>query len=200
MKFDIKNRWTGSVIFTADDLRKFLDYNRETGVFTWREARGGAVGCGATAGAHDGRGYIQIKIQGRNYRAHRLAWLHVHGEWPSAQIDHANGNKADNRISNLRLATRSQNNANKRRLSNNTSGAKGVSWKGSARKWQAQIRVDGRLSHLGYFGSIYDAANAYRTAAAKHFGVFARFDACPMKRLAEAEAARTKTSTDATPK
>jgi hypothetical protein len=93
---------------------------------------------------------------------------------PGCQIDHKNGRRADNRLCNLRLATQSQQNMNSRRQSNNTSGAKGVSWCKREQKWRAYIKLNGKLKHLSYFDSKHKAAAAYRQAAKKYFGEFAR--------------------------
>jgi len=170
---------------TADYVRSILHYAPETGVFTWRErpcehfATLNACGvwnsrcAGKTAGNID-RGYVQITIDGRPYRAHRLAWLYMTGEWPINDIDHASLDRSDNRFANLREATRSQNGANRRAMSNNTSGVKGVSWHASTRKWQARIQVAGKSKPLGYFDDLEAAAAAYERAAHETFGEFAR--------------------------
>jgi hypothetical protein len=113
-------------------------------------------------------------IRGRRFQAHRLAWLYVYGEWPNGAIDHINRDPGDNRISNLRLATPTQNNANRARPACNTSGVKGVSWIGKSRKWQAQITVHGRQKYLGRFSEKDLAVQAYRKAASAYFGEFAR--------------------------
>jgi hypothetical protein len=160
-------------LVSAEGVRVLLDYDQNTGVFTWRTDRAPNAKLGAKTGRHDKYGYTKIKILGRVHLAHRLAWLHVHGEWPTGEIDHINGDRADNRITNLRLATRSQNGCNTRRSSRNTSGVKGVRWHKHARKWAAQIKANGRYRSLGYFDAIEDAAAAYRASALKHFGEFA---------------------------
>jgi hypothetical protein len=163
-------------VIDASAVRKLLDYDAETGVFTWRvshknRARGDKAGSRAT------RGYIQIHVQGHGYLAHRLAWLYVHGEWPTTGIDHINGKTDDNRISNLRLATHSQNGANAKRYASNTSGFKGVYWNTQVGKWNASIRVKGKRKFIGHFASVEDAARAYRSAAVHHFGEFAESSA-----------------------
>lgn len=163
----------------ASTLRKVLDYDPRSGVFT-RRTGGRGVAAGDVAGCLDKRrGYLLIRVGGRLYKAHRLAWLYVHGEWPPNEIDHVNCEKNDNRIANLRLATGSQNQANKRLQANNTSGAKGVSWLANRNKWKARIRINGKLKHLGHFERIEDAADAYRLAASFHFGDFGRAEALP---------------------
>jgi hypothetical protein len=161
---------------TAERLRELLDYDPETGVFTWRTSRSRNAKAGEEAGynqiAHTGRLYRVIKIDGKSMKAHRLAWLHVHGIIPSGDLDHIDGNGLNNSLSNLRQASRAQNGANRGLNANNTSGAKGVLR--SANKWRARIVVSGKLKHLGYFRSSADAAEAYAQAAKKYFGEFAR--------------------------
>lgn len=164
-------------MLTASTVRQLLDYDPETGVFRWRVRRNG-VAAGDVAGCLDQRrGYILIRAGGRLYKAHRLAWFYVHGEWPAVEIDHINCVRDDNRIANLRLATGTQNQANKRLQSNNTSGVKGAFWDRRRGVWHARIRVQGRLKYLGTFRDKADAAEAYRNAAAIHFREFARAEA-----------------------
>lgn len=160
-------------MITAEQLRLLLDYDEKTGLFHWRgslvfhKRRG-------HAGWLEPRGYWRICINGKNYQAHRLAWLWVTGEWPAFQIDHANLNKADNRWSNLRQATNSQNHANVGKRRHNTSGIKGVYWHKRRCKWQAAIMVNGSLRALGYCNTKEEAAELYAVAAREHFGEFAR--------------------------
>jgi hypothetical protein len=96
------------------------------------------------------------------------------GAWPPGLIDHVNMKKSDNRWVNLRLATASQNNANRRATARSSSGVKGVYWHRRIKKWQASIMVDGRLICLGYRDNRDDAAALYASAATQHFGPFAR--------------------------
>src|SRR4029450_2313606 len=111
---------------TAERLRELLDYDPETGDFTWKVNRR-CVRSGSVAGnVNCVDGYCYIGVDARRYHAHRLAWLYIKGAWPNDQIDHINGNKADNRFANLRQATHSQNQANGGRYSNNASGYNGV--------------------------------------------------------------------------
>lgn len=161
-------------MITADDLRGLLDYDSHTGIFTWRTSPSRNIKIGDVAGGVQNRGYCRIRIHRRDYLAHRLAWLHVYGKWPPSEIDHSNGDKTDNRISNLRVATHSQNLANIRPHRDNACGVKGVRWHKRDRKWVAQIRVAGRERHLGNFECLRDAAEAYERAAIKYFQHFAR--------------------------
>ncbi len=117
-------------------------------------------------------GYIYVLV-GKHYAAHRIAWLLMTGEWPKADIDHRNKNRADNRWVNLREATRSQNLANQGPRPNNTSGLKGVSWDAKNNKWVAQISKDGKARKIGRFQSKDEASAAYCAKAKELFGEFA---------------------------
>lgn len=155
---------------THSDLVQILDYDLETGEFTWKKQIGrGKPGVRAGADAHNG--YRHICIKRRPYLAHRLAWFYVHGEWPHGEIDHINCQKSDNRISNLRLAARWQNMCNKKQV-RAACGVRGVYWHRKSGKWSAQIRVNSRRIHLGLFDDLNAAGDAYRAAAAQHFGEF----------------------------
>jgi hypothetical protein len=120
------------------------------------------------------KGYWKIGVDGHRYHAHCLAWLYMTGEWCELDIDHRNGDRADNRWSNLREATRTQNNGNGKRPRNNSTGFKGVHFFKQTGRYQAGITVDGRRQHLGYFSDPEDAHAAYLNAAEKYFGEFAR--------------------------
>lgn len=159
---------------TAERLRELLQYDPETGWFIWRVATSSQK-VGGRAGSYDKTNkYRAIKIDGRLYREHRLAWLYVTGLFPppGLEIDHANGDRIDNRLSNLRLATRSQNQANKGVFKNNTTGYKGVSR--NRRKFRAAIHHNGRYIHIGNFETTEAAHEAYKLAASELYGEFAR--------------------------
>ena len=165
-------------MLTAQRLREVLDYSPETGAFRWRidtgkrRRVGNVAGHAAKGGANDG--YVFIRIDRRLYRAHRLAWLYVHGVWPEHEIDHRDLNRANNRIGNLRPATRQQNAANSPLQRNNTSGRKGVRWWSAREKWRAEIHLLGRSKHLGLYATFEEAVEARRNAEVLHFGQFAR--------------------------
>ena len=158
---------------SADDVRSILDYNQETGIFTWKIRARSTRPVGSVAGCfRKQHGDIVIGIKGKIYLAHRLAWLWVHGSWPNHDIDHINGNSFDNRIANLRLASNAQNQANRRRNKGKRV-PKGVRATPNG-KFQARISVSKRQIHLGTFVTEQAAADAYMRAAKQHYGNFAR--------------------------
>jgi len=166
---------------TQKYLKELLHYNQKTGRFTWAKDRRG-VSKGVIAGSFNSYGYKQIVIYGKNYLAHRLAWLYEYGEWPKGQIDHINEIKYDNKISNLRTANNSQNMRNRGAQKNNKSGYKGVSWSNWHGKWRARINIDEKdykdlglktpYKSLGFFEFKEDAYEAYKQAAIKYHGEF----------------------------
>jgi hypothetical protein len=153
---------------TVEAVKKVVSYDPESGVFTRLTATGGKS-AGSVAGGRDLDGYTTISVFGKRYRAARLAWLLMTGEWPVGDVDHINRTRCDDRWSNLRVATRSQNSAN----SGARSGKKGACWVDAKKKWKAQIRVGGKSTHIGYFSTEDDAHAAYKTAAVSEFGEFA---------------------------
>lgn len=162
---------------TAQYVRSILDYDPATGEFRWKRRadqgkRWNSRYAGTVAGCTHPDGHRRLKIGNRNYWAHRLAWLIVHGEWPERDLDHRNGNPTDNRLANLRLATLSQNIANARRRADNTTGFKGVVRQGQ--RFRAQIKQAGKTLHLGMFDTPEEAHAAYVAAARERFGDFAR--------------------------
>jgi hypothetical protein len=169
---------------TADYVRSILDYDPETGIFRWKWRNDVAKQSWNTryAGTVVGslrNGYIIAKINYRDYSAHRIAWLVTHGVWPPDELDHINGNKADNRISNLRLATRQQNMCNTKIWNTSSTGVKGVCWRKEYKKYCARVTIDSKRTHLGYFDTIAEAAAARAAAEIKYFGEFRNQNAAP---------------------
>lgn len=163
-------------MLTQARLREVLAYDPATGAFTWNVMLSSRGPVGSVAGSYTRKGYWRVRIDGREYMAHRLAWLYVTGSWPTKQIDHRNTNRADNRFDNLRLATNSQNGGNRRLSSKNRTGFKGVSFASrcAKRPYNAQISINGKSKNLGYYATPEAAHAAYLAAASEHFGDFAR--------------------------
>jgi len=146
-------------VITAELVRSRLNYDPETGRLTWLDGRRR----GRLAGCHDNEGYCVVRLDGRNYKAHRVIWLYVYGEWPQGQVDHINGRRDDNRITNLRDVSNSGNQQNKRG-GGGTSRYLGVCWAKDTRKWQAQIKVGGKTIYLGQYSTKEEASVAYQAA------------------------------------
>lgn len=157
----------------VDLIKSRLRYNKDTGAFTWAESRG-KWKAGDVSSSVNSLGYCRVKVDGVSYLAHRLAWAFVYGDFPESDIDHVNGIKTDNRIENLRLATRSENQCNRGKHLNNKSGFKGVNWNQSVKKWAARCMVNGKRTHIGYFDDAALAAAAYQQVAASLHGSFFR--------------------------
>jgi len=156
---------------TQETLKTFLHYDPDTGPFT-RLLNSGTAKAGDLAGGLDAQGYVLIGVDGRQYLANRLAWLWVHGEWPENHTDHIDGDRANNRIRNLRKATSAQNVNNAAKRRRNTSGIKGVYWSSIRRKWVAQIGLNGSVKNLGGFANKDDAARAREAAEIEHHREF----------------------------
>lgn len=149
-------------ILDAAYLREILDYDKITGLFHWRVMLSNRRKPGARAG-NKSHGYIEIGICNKTYRAHHLAWLYTYGEWPSQFIDHFDGNRSNNAISNLRLATNQKNSQNRHVVSSSkiTSKYLGVTWNEASQCWMSQIKCNGKNVYLGQYGTEYDAHVAY---------------------------------------
>lgn len=154
-------------------LSERYSYCPDTGIFT-RMKSGHGKTAGEKAGTCTSNGYIFISILRRQYLAHRLAWLWVHGHMPKFQIDHINRIGTDNRIANLREATGSQNACNRAARAGSKSGVKGVHWQPKVKRWRVAICLNGKSKFYGYFDTINEAREVYRVAAEKTHGAFAR--------------------------
>ncbi len=134
---------------SLETLRSELEYNPESGEFSWRNKRNGkGAGKGSArrerVGTQSAKGYIDVWLFGKFYKLHRIAWKMVYGKDPVDQIDHIDGDKSNNRIKNLREATNSENRSNTGKSSTNKSGIKGVCFHTKSKTWRAQISKDGR--------------------------------------------------------
>lgn len=156
---------------TPAELRAWLSYDPETGAFHWIKKPNKRIRIGSVAGTVNRLGYVMIKLNGGLYSGHRLAWLHVHGRWPDFEVDHRDLDRANNRIKNLRAATRDQNAWNTPAQSRNKLGVKGVRATKNGKRFAAAIST----RHLGTFDTQQMAAEAYASAVAAERGEFGRF-------------------------
>lgn len=156
-------------MLTTERLRHMLNYDPDTGEFTWRvdAGRWGSIKAGTKAGAPMGNGYLCIGLDGKNYSAHRLAWQHYYGEAPPTYIDHINRVKTDNRITNLRPADRYQNAQNTALREDNKTGYRGVVK--VREKFMATIKFNERQIRLGTFKTAKEASDFYESVAARLF-------------------------------
>lgn len=157
---------------SADVLRDLLRYEPETGLFYWSRPPKAHPRLKEYAAGGISTGYVMIKMFEKKYKAHRLAWLYVYGEWPDGDIDHINGCPIDNRIANLRIATNPENQANRRRNSGKAT-PKGVRLMPNGR-FQARITHKQQQIHLGTYESVIEANAAYIAASKKLYGQYAR--------------------------
>lgn len=149
-------------------------YDPPSGCLTYRRAPyRSRIEAGHVAGRLGADGYLCLKIRGTYFKVHRIIWAIVTGADPNGQIDHIDGVGANNKWTNLRLASHTQNCFNQRLLPRNKSGFKGVSYCNTRRTWVAMITVSGVQMNLGRYADKETAARAYDVAATKHFGDFA---------------------------
>lgn len=148
---------------TAQRLRELLNYDPETEIFTWLVERGNRAPAGGTAGGFTNNGYRVIGLMGggSRYLAHRLAWLYIHGIWPSEQVDHINGDRSDNRLCNLREASQSINSQNIRTAFRNNVCSKTLGVYPNGKRWMARIWVGGKPQYIGTFDTTEAASAAY---------------------------------------
>lgn len=159
---------------TAARLRELLSYRPDTGEFVWIRSTSRRAKVGATAGYVGSNGYVQIRLDGVLYQAHRLAWLYVTENWPTSLIDHRDLNRSNNQWENLRLATPVQNSANSPARRHNCTGVKGVGLHRGTGKYRARIGVNGCQHHLGLFDTAEEAHLAYARASVTLHGEFGR--------------------------
>ena len=157
-----------------EKIKTYLSYNPETGELTWLKSPSFSVIAGTvTKGGVDDSGYRRIRFLRNKCRVHRLACFLMLGYWPE-EVDHIDMDKTNNVWSNLRIATRSQNQANRRKLKSNASGYKGVCWHKRSQMWRAQIKHKGKVLWLGQFNEPEAAYTVYCEAVKKYFGEFGR--------------------------
>ena len=159
---------------TVSELRDIFDVDIEIGKLYWKKiTKTSSVKIGDEAGSDRGDGYRKVGIHGKSYLVHRILWAIHYGEFPDKSIDHINRDPSDNRISNLRLATRSQNNMNSKVRDDNTSGVSGVTWCKERQKWLSRIIVDGKSKNLGRTPDKAEAIRVRKEAERMHYGEFA---------------------------
>ena len=140
---------------TQKQLQEMLDYDKDTGIFKWKDNVKG-VG-GKIAGYTNSKGYVFIRIKNKLYRAHRLAWIYEYGEISDKEIDHIDNNPNNNKINNLRLCTSSENKQNMKKRKDNTSGVKGLHWYKAYNKWQVNLTKNKKTKCYGYFDDLFEA-------------------------------------------
>ena len=160
-------------MLTQAELKAQLHYDLDTGIFTWIKPNkySNIKPNTLTALNPDSSGYKHIIVNRKKYYAHRLAWLYVYGTLPK-YIDHIDGNRINNCISNLREVNSKQNSLNRKISSNNKSGVKGVEWNKQSKKWRAHISIDGKPTYLGSFNNLDDAKKVIEETRIKHHGNF----------------------------
>lgn len=121
-------------------------------------------------------GYKRVSVDGVALKQHRVVWALAYGEWPPEQVDHIDGDRANNRPSNLRLAGEVGNQRNVLKHCRNTSGYRGVYWDKRVRRWKSMIMVRGKSVFLGYFDIAREAAEAYVLASLEFYGEFSPFN------------------------
>lgn len=142
------------------ELTSVLNYDLDTGVFTWAKTLSNRVQSGSQAGSKHASGRAYISVGNNRYLAHRLAWMYVNGSFPNDCIDHINGDKSDNRISNLREASHAENMQNHRKArSDSQSGLIGAM--PHQGRWRSDIRVNNKKIYLGTFDTKEEAHQAY---------------------------------------
>lgn len=183
---------SASKILDAALLHNILYYNRKSGKLFWKPrttemfidgkqsaTKNCAIWNGKYAGkeaftAKNGRGYFHGNILGFTVVAHRVAWAMEYGAWPEVNVDHIDGDKANNKISNLRHATQSENQMNRPKPSQNSSGVKGVYWCSRDNRWIAKLALNRRSLHIGSFIDLDDAHQAIKSARKRFHGAFAK--------------------------
>jgi hypothetical protein len=156
---------------TLERLKEVLNYSKETGIFKWKKTLSVRAISETECQCRNKKGYIVIRIDGILYKAHRLAWLYVHGHMPPKDIDHKDKIFDHNWILNLRVASKTQNEANTTVRKNNKTGVKGVFPRNDG-KYCSQIFRNGKKYHLGSFSTQKEAGEAYNQAAKKFDGEF----------------------------
>jgi hypothetical protein len=156
-------------MLTIDRINQLVSIDFETGVLTWIDNYQRPDLIGKRAGWLN-EGYWRVSIDGHSYYCCQIVWFVGHGIWPDKTLDHIDLDKANDALSNLRLATKGQNCLNSKLSSRNTSGFRGVSFCNTTQRWRSSIRINGREKNLGRYDTPEEAHEAWKAAAASAFG------------------------------
>lgn len=160
-------------MITAQECRHLFNYNPVTGLLVWKNPTSQKYKRGDVAGSVNSHGYRVVGVKGRKIKVHRIIWAIVTGSWPEFEVDHDDGDRANNAWINLRLATTQENSFNRKCRAESSTGAKGV-FPTPSGKYIARITISGKRKSLGHFDTIDAAKTAYDLAAQQNFGSFAR--------------------------
>lgn len=158
-------------MLTQQQIIDLFEY--KDGHLYWKQSTSTKIKEGSLAGSLSNRGYYQVGVGKKTYLVHRIAFLYVHG-WLPETLDHVDGNRQNNRIENLRPATRAQNNRNARVRKDSVSGVKNVKWHKPLKKWLVSLRIDNKPSHIGVFEDLELANLVASEFRDKYHGEFAR--------------------------
>jgi hypothetical protein len=157
----------GKKMITQDVIKEYFDY--KDGILYWKKSKR-KIKVGDVAG-HFSKGYLVTKFNYKNYYNHRLIYLYHHNKLPN-YIDHINGNKADNRIENLRETSLTENQFNRTTNNNSSSGIKNISWFSPSNKWRVVCQINKKFKHFGLYDNLYDASHVARRIRNKYHGEF----------------------------
>ncbi len=157
---------------TAERVRYLFNYEPSTGRLIRRVNAGYRARKGSIAGGMSRHGYRIVRVDGIVFMAHRIVWMHVHGEWPAKTLDHINGDRSDNRLENLRLADQYENGYNRKVSRRSSTGVLGVYWENTRLKFSASINFRGKTYNLGRYSYLKEAVAARKQAEQRLYGEF----------------------------
>jgi HNH endonuclease len=164
----------GGCVMTQQEALYHFEYLDGRLIYKNKVPRSSKVALGEEVGNRRPDGYIKVNFKRKQYYAHRIIYLMHHGFYPD-EVDHIDRNPRNNKIENLRSATRSENAANRGVGKSNKSGFLGVFWNTQSAKWNAKIKINGKDKHLGFYDLLEDAASAYETASKRYHGKFSPY-------------------------
>ena len=153
---------------TREEVEHLLHYDPTRGKLVWKRPTSNRVSVGDVAGYTRYDGYIEVKVKGERFLAHRLIWFLHYGEWPEDQLDHIDHNPSNNKIENLRQSDNFINHRNMSLSSRNKSGACGIYWEEDRGKWLTQARIKGKTKTLGRFPTFEEAVAVRQAANRQH--------------------------------